>query len=243
MPSVSKGPERPQKDLLRGSQLLMGRGQHPDKIKILLLQGHTRTQPWEKGCAFPRRGPTDGLWRPALFRSRQEPVWLLLSLCWLTFLGFGLNGAKVKGIHVQGVSLLLKQWILQEVSSLLHFYFQGAMLGSGRSGAGSGAGTIIVLFVGYMRTQTRAKGHFPDSPAASSFFHFVFPSPWACSAGRPPTSHVEGSPGRPQITRVGWEAGRADRLAGGPAAWRSVPRAALSPWQEASWAWGPSRGW
>ncbi|XP_059868316.1 protein FAM47E isoform X3 [Delphinus delphis] len=81
MPSVSKGPERPQKDLLRGSQLLMGRGQHPDKIKILLLQGHTRTQPWEKGCAFPRRGPTDGLWRPALFRSRQEPVWLLLSPC------------------------------------------------------------------------------------------------------------------------------------------------------------------
>lgn len=49
-----------------------------------------------------------------------------------------------------------------------------------------------------------------------SFSHFVFPSPWACAAGRPPASHVEGSPWEATDNKSGvggWQSGPFSRRA------------------------------
>lgn len=58
---------------------------------------------------FPRQGPRDRIWHFVLFIL---PVWFLLSEptevlspCWCTCLGFGLNGTQVKGICVQACAL------------------------------------------------------------------------------------------------------------------------------------------
>ena len=85
MPSVSKGSFR--RDPLRGSQLLMERGQCPDEI--LLFQAHTRAQSWRKGVLTPDRGPQMAfVVLPFSF--------CLFASCWLAF-GFGFNGTKWKG--------------------------------------------------------------------------------------------------------------------------------------------------
>lgn len=65
MPSVSKGSF--QKDLLRGSQLRMGSGQHPYEIKILLFQADTTQAPARKGILSPRQELRGRIWHFALF--------------------------------------------------------------------------------------------------------------------------------------------------------------------------------